>query len=102
MEKPEKTDTTPKGYIFPKAGLHTRTATLGSSLGRASVVGLHPLSGLLVGGVVGYFLWKQFDAPWIFWTFLPLGFAAGCRNAYREIRTLLREQDAETKTGRQL
>ena len=69
-------------------------------MGRAGVIGLHPLSGLLVGGAAGYFLWKHFDAPWIFWTLLPIGFAAGCLNAYREIHALLLEQDTEGKTGR--
>ena len=100
MKKTAKTDTAPKGYIFPKAGAHTRAATLSSSLGRAGVIGLHPLSGLLVGGGAGYFLWKNFDAPWLFWVFLLLGFAAGCLNAYRELRALLREQDTKkTEVG---
>jgi len=92
MKKLEKTTTEPKGYIFPKAGVHARAATLGNSLGRAGIIGLHPLSGLLVGGAIGYFLWKKFDASWAFWVFLLFGFAAGCLNAYREARALLREQ----------
>ncbi|MCC8193642.1 MAG: AtpZ/AtpI family protein [Deltaproteobacteria bacterium] len=87
----------PKGYIFPRTGLHTRAATFGGALGRAGIIGLHPVSGLLVGGAAGYFLWKKFDAAWIFWVLLLLGFIAGCLNAYREARAYLREQEAAKK-----
>lgn len=81
-----------KGYIFPeKSG--SRFATFNGSLGRAGVIGLHPLSGMLVGGAAGYFLRGYFGAGWIFWVLLLAGFIAGCRNAYREARALLREQD---------
>ena len=85
-----------KGYIFPKKS-GSRFATFSGSLGRAGVIGLHPLSGLLVGGAAGYFLREYFGAGWIFWVLLLLGFIAGCRNAYREARALLREQDNELK-----
>ena len=88
---------TRKEYIFPEKRA-SRTATFSGALGRASVVGLHPLSGILVGGGSGYFLWKHFDAQWIFWILLLMGFVAGCRNAYREMRSYLREQD-ETETN---
>ena len=99
MEKPEAKNGTGegKGYIFPKANHGSRVASFGSAIGRAGVIGLHPLSGILVGGCAGYFLWKHFDAAWIFWILLLLGFIAGCLNAYREAKALLREQDAEEK-----
>lgn len=99
MKKPEEADTPDagKGYIFPKAGRAARAASFSSVLGRAGIIGLHPISGILVGGGAGYFLWKKFDAAWIFWILLLLGFVAGCLNAWREARAYLREQDAEHK-----
>ena len=97
-ESPDEThrQTEGKGYIFPKKS-GARFATFSGSLGRAGVIGLHPLSGLLVGGAAGYFLRGYFDAGWIFWVLLLLGFIAGCRNAYRETRALLREQGNDSK-----
>lgn len=86
-----------KGYIFPQTDKTARAASFGGALGRAGVIGLHPLSGLLVGGGAGYALWKKFDVAWIFWILLLLGFVAGCLNARREARAYLREQDAENK-----
>jgi F0F1-type ATP synthase assembly protein I len=86
-----------KGYIFPREDSISRAASFGGALGRAGVIGLHPVSGLLVGGIAGHVLWKEFDASWIFWTLLPLGFVAGCLNAYREARAYIREQDAGKK-----
>ena len=82
-----------KSHIFPK-GTTGRTR-LGGSFFRAGVIGLHPLSGALVGGAAGYFLWKQFDAPWCFWILLLVGFAAGCLNAFRDIRAMMREEDTD-------
>ncbi|CAK7068806.1 MAG: hypothetical protein DELT_01781 [Desulfovibrio sp.] len=92
MTKPDKTEK--KGYIFPKK-TESRAAFFGKSVSRAGIIGLHPLSGLLVGGVAGYFLWKYFAAPWIFWCMLAFGFIAGCRNAYRDFRAMQREEEAE-------
>lgn len=100
MNTPEdgrKADTR-KGYIFPKTRA-SHAATFGGAIGRAGVIGLHPLSGILVGGAAGYFLWKRFDAQWLFWILLLLGFIAGCRNAYREMRSYLREQEKPGKSG---
>ena len=94
MKKTEEPGGAEKGYIFPQQkGSSARVASFGSALGRAGVIGLHPVSGLLVGGAAGYFLWRKFDAAWIFWILLLLGFIAGCLNAYREIRAYLREQE---------
>ena len=87
-----------KGHIFPEKRA-SHAATFGGALGRAGVIGLHPLSGILVGGAAGYFLWKRFDAQWIFWLLLLLGFIAGCRNAYREMRSYLREQEETANAG---
>ena len=99
MKKTETTRDTDerKGYIFPKSGSGSRVASFGGAIGRAGVIGLHPISGLLVGGAAGYFLWKKFDASWLFWILLLLGFIAGCLNAYREVRAYIRDQDDERK-----
>lgn len=96
MKKTERTATDAgKSYIFPEKSGATHVAAFGGALGRAGIIALHPISGLLVGGVAGYLLWKKFDAAWIFWILLLLGFTAGCLNAYREARAFLREQDTK-------
>ena len=79
--------------IFPKKPSRERPL-LSGPIARASVIGLHLVSGLLVGGTMGYFLWKWFDAAWCFWLFLGFGFAAGILNTYRDVQRLLRDQDA--------
>ncbi len=79
--------------IFPKKK-PPETPLFSGSIARASVVGLHLVSGMLTGGAIGYFLWQRFDAAWWFWIFLALGFVAGCLNTYREAQKLLRDQDA--------
>ena len=78
--------------IFPKKRDST-SPQLGNAVFRAGVIGLHPLSGLLVGGGIGYVLWHHFDTPWCFWLFLFLGFVAGCRNAYSDIKRILLKND---------
>lgn len=90
MKKTNKADTS--GYIFPKK-TESRASFLGKSASRAGIIGLHPLSGLVVGGLAGYFLWKKFDASWLFWCMLGIGFIAGCRNAYRDFRAMMREEE---------
>ncbi len=71
-----------------------QTPLLSGPVIRASVIGLHCVSGMLVGGGIGYFLRSWFDAAWCFWLFLALGFLAGCLNMYRDVQRLLRDQDA--------
>jgi ATP synthase protein I len=66
-----------------------------NGLGRASVIGLHLVSGMIVGGVIGYYLDKWLDtSPWLKLIFFLLGIAAGFRNVYLDTRILLKEQDA--------
>lgn len=83
-----------KGHIFPsrKRG---RLAELSGPYFRAGVIGLHPLSGLLVGAALGYFLWKRFDAQWLFPAALIAGLIGGCVTTLRDIRAMRREQEAE-------
>lgn len=95
MDEPHSPPGAPgeKSHIFPKKPV--QSSRLGGSFFRAGVIGLHPVSGLVVGGAAGYFLWKRFDLAWCFWGLLCIGFIAGCRNAYRDIRLMMREQEAE-------
>ena len=91
MEQPEQ-EYDGKSHIFPRRT--AAPARRGGSFLRGGVIGLHPIAGLLVGGALGHFLWKQFAAPWCFWVLLLVGFIAGCLNAWRDIRAMLREKDA--------
>ena len=83
--------------IFPRKSA-SGAPHLGGAVIRAGAVGLHPLSGLIVGGGAGYFLWKQYDAAWCFWVLLLLGLVAGCRNAYRDVQRMLREEHEQKTT----
>jgi len=71
----------------PKTG-----ATLGP-IARARVIGLHLASGMLVGGVMGYFLDAWLHTRCWLWILLAFGLAAGIRNMYRDTQKLLREQE---------
>jgi|GEM_PF-390753 len=59
--------------------------------GRASVMGLHLVSGIIVGGVLGYALdtWLG-TKPWGLLFFLFVGVVAGFRNMWRDARKLMR------------
>lgn len=96
MKQPEDSKDDGKKYIFPK-NRSGNASSFSSAIGRAGVIGLHPLSGLLVGGLAGHLLRAYFSAPWLFWVFLLIGFIAGCRNAYRDAKALTREQDRENQ-----
>ena len=58
--------------------------------GRASVMGLHLVSGIIVGGVIGYALdsWLN-TGPWGLLFFLVVGIAAGFRNMWRDAKRLM-------------
>lgn len=68
------------------------------AVGTASVIGLHMVSGILVGGLIGYFLdeWLGTD-PWLKLVFFVFGVAAGFYNVYLDTKRLLREQSAESE-----
>lgn len=78
-------------YIFPKRT--SGSPLLGSGFSKAAVIGLHPLGGMLVGGGIGYWLRYEFGVAWGFPVFLLVGLFAGCLNAYRDARLLLREEE---------
>ncbi len=68
------------------------------SLGRASVIGLHLVSGTLVGGVMGYGLDRWLGtAPWGLLFFLILGIIAGFRNAWRDAKRVMQESARPAK-----
>lgn len=53
----------------------------------ASTVGMALVSGILVGGVMGYFLDKWLDtSPWLLFVFLIFGFIAGVKNALHYLK----------------
>lgn len=78
--------------IFPKPPKNSGSLFSGPAA-RASVMGLHFVSGLLVGGGVGYMLDQWLGTRFLLWIFLPLGIAAGFMNVYRDAKRLMREQD---------
>ncbi len=71
------------------------------TLGRAGIMGMHLVAGVLVGLVVGRFLDRFFDtAPWLTIIFLPLGIAAGFMNLWTDAKRLIREQEPHEHQSR--
>jgi ATP synthase protein I len=62
----------------------------------ASVMGIHLVSGVIVGLVMGYYLDKWLGTrPWLLVVFLIFGIIAGYRNMFREMQRIERkEKDA--------
>ena len=53
----------------------------------ASTVGMALVSGILVGGAMGYFLDKWLGtSPWLLFIFLIFGFIAGVKNALHYLK----------------
>jgi ATP synthase protein I len=66
-----------------------------ATAGRASLIGLHMMSGVFVGAGIGWGLDRLCGlSPWLMIAFSLLGAAAGLRNVWKDVRRLLREQDA--------
>lgn len=64
-------------------------------LGSASIIGIHLVSGVIVGLVAGYYLDKYFGTrPWLTLLFLIFGIIAGYRNMFRELQ-LMQKKEAE-------
>lgn len=72
------------------------------STASAATMGLHLVTGPLVGGVGGYFLdeWLGTE-PWFFISLLILGIAAGFKNMYVDARLLVRSQEREDAQHKQ-
>ena len=70
------------------------------ALGRASIMGLHMVSGVIVGCLLGYGLDKWLGtSPWCAGGGLIVGVGAGFRNIWLDAKILLRqgEQDDAKK-----
>lgn len=67
------------------------------SLGLASVMGIHLVSGVIVGLAMGYYLDRFFNTkPWLTLLFLVFGIIAGYKNMFRELKRIQRkEADAD-------
>ncbi len=64
-----------------------------NAISRAGVLGMHMVSGLIVGGLIGYGLDSYFETGplWLI-VFLILGICAGFRNLYLDAKLLLLSQ----------
>ncbi len=64
------------------------------ALGRASVIGLHMVSGIIVGAGLGYALDHWLDTfPWCSGAGLLFGIAAGFRNVWMDTKYLIRQEE---------
>ena len=65
-----------------------------TALGKASTMGMHMVSGVLVGGLLGWALDRWLGTgPWLLLIFAVLGIAAGFRNVWVDMHAMLRAQD---------
>ena len=65
-----------------------------SAVGKASVIGLHMVSGAAVGCGIGWLLDRLFGTdPWLLLLFFVFGVAAGFRNVWVDTRSMLRAQE---------
>jgi len=63
------------------------------SLGLASMMGIHLVSGVIVGMAMGYYLDKFFDTkPWLTLIFLIFGIIAGYKNMFREMQRIQKKE----------
>ncbi|MGL4209154.1 MAG: AtpZ/AtpI family protein [Candidatus Adiutrix sp.] len=73
-----------------------------NALTQASTIGLHLVSGIAVGGIMGYFLdlWLE-TAPWGILIMGFLGIVAGFKNVYTDTKRLVESQKDEQKNDQQ-
>lgn len=63
------------------------------ALGLASIMGIHMVSGVIVGMGMGYYLDKVFGTkPWLLLVFLIFGVIAGYRNMFREMQRIQKKE----------
>ena len=68
---------------------------------RASTLGLHLVSGILVGALMGYGMDCWLDStPWGFFIGILMGIAGGFKNVYTDAQLLLKAQEAEATSTR--
>lgn len=78
-----------------KKYLKTRSTTF-DTMATAGTIGLHMVSGPLVGFAIGYGLDYWLDtSPWLKLVFLLVGIGAGFLNVYEDSKRLLRKMQAE-------
>lgn len=67
-----------------------------NAMSLAGSIGLHMVSGIVVGTLIGYFLdeWLE-TSPWLTGIFLILGIVAGFKNVYVDTKRLLAAQKEE-------
>ncbi len=71
----------------------------GGLLSTAGTMGLHLVSGTIVGAGLGWFLDRWLDTkPWLFLIMLVLGIVAGFMNVYRDAKRLM-EEDRRERQG---
>lgn len=67
-----------------------------NTLSHAGTIGLHMVSGIAVGTLIGYFLDDWLDTfPWLTGIFMVLGIVAGFKNVYVDTRRLVASQREE-------
>ncbi len=69
-----------------------------NAMSRAGTIGLHLVSGVAVGSVMGYFLDKWLDtAPWFLAILGFTGIIAGFKNVYVDTKRLIASQENEQR-----
>lgn len=67
-----------------------------NTLSYAGTIGLHMVSGIVVGTLFGYFLdqWLE-TSPWLTGIFMVVGILAGFKNVYTDTKRLIARQKEE-------
>lgn len=68
------------------------------ALSHAGTIGLHMVSGIAVGTLIGYALdaWLE-TSPWLTGIFMVVGIVAGFKNVYVDTKKLVRSQEKEDR-----
>ncbi len=68
------------------------------ALSHAGTIGLHMVSGIAVGTLIGYGLdaWLE-TSPWLTGIFMVVGIVAGFKNVYVDTNKLVRSQEKEDR-----
>ena len=70
-----------------------------NALSQASAIGLHMVSGITVGTLIGYFLDRWLEtSPWLTGIFMLFGIVAGFKNVYVDTKRLVNSQNKEGQT----